>query len=502
MTQRICLLTDQELDADPFPEDDWPCDPRPYLPEPDWTVLTLKKESCVGEILRAANQGYDLFFNLCDSAWDEGRVGIEVVFTLESLGLPFTGADSAFFEPTREAMKRACAAWGIDTPAYRYASSDADIDHAADILRFPLFVKHPNSYASRSLTRHSRVTNTDELREQAHRMIGLFGSTLIEEFIEGDECTSLVVENAEDPADPFVYPPLIYRFPDGESFKHYDLKWVDYGGLASRVVEDPDLAERIRRASADFFLGIRGAGYGRCDMRIDAEGRVQMLEINPNCGLYYPHTDPASADLILHAHPDGHADFTRRVVEAAYARHRRRTWPWQIRPKAPGEYGMFATRAIEAGEIIMKWEEEAHHLVTKSEVERTWDQRHRDWFARYAWPLTDEVWVMWSADPAEWQPMNHSCDPNGWLEGLDVVARRPIPAGEEITTDYATYYDERMPPFACGCGASECRGVVRGEDYLLDLIGRYDGHLSDHIRRRRAERRSDPVDDLVSAKES
>jgi hypothetical protein len=124
--------------------------------------------------------------------------------------------------------------------------------------------------------------------------------------------------------------------------------------------------------------------------------------------------------------------------------------------------------------------------VTRSHVERAWDERHRDWFARYAWPLTDEVWVTWSDDPREWRPVNHGCDPNAWLSGLDVVARRPIARGEEIVLDYATFYDERMPPFNCACGARECRGVVRGDDYLLDEVSRYEGHFSDYLARRRS----------------
>jgi hypothetical protein len=71
---RICLLTDQDPDADPFPEDDWPCDPRPYLPDAEWTVLELWKEYAVQQVIHAAREGYDVFFNLCDGAWDEGRV--------------------------------------------------------------------------------------------------------------------------------------------------------------------------------------------------------------------------------------------------------------------------------------------------------------------------------------------------------------------------------------------------------------------------------------------
>ena len=126
--------------------------------------------------------------------------------------------------------------------------------------------------------------------------------------------------------------------------------------------------------------------------------------------------------------------------------------------------------------------------MTRAFVERSWDERRRAWFRRYAWPLTDEVWVTWSEDPEHWRPINHSCDPSAWLEGLDVVARRPLEPGEEITLDYATFYDERMAAFACGCGSETCRGTIRGEDYLGDFMARYGAHVSDHIRRRRAER--------------
>src|SRR5665811_2099769 len=119
---RICLLTDQDLDVEEFPKGDWPCDPRPFLPEAEWTALQLHKDKAAGQIIEASRQGYDIFFNLCDGAWDEGRVGIEVVQTLEWLGLPFTGADSVFYEPTREAMKRVCRAWDIDTPCLLYTS--------------------------------------------------------------------------------------------------------------------------------------------------------------------------------------------------------------------------------------------------------------------------------------------------------------------------------------------------------------------------------------------
>ena len=40
---RVCLLTTQDLDADPFPPDDWPCDPRPFLPLDEQRQLLLQR---------------------------------------------------------------------------------------------------------------------------------------------------------------------------------------------------------------------------------------------------------------------------------------------------------------------------------------------------------------------------------------------------------------------------------------------------------------------------
>ncbi|HKK28498.1 MAG TPA: SET domain-containing protein-lysine N-methyltransferase [Gemmatimonadota bacterium] len=484
---RICLLTNQDLDGGSFPEDDWPCDPRPFLPDAEWEVAVLEKATAVRRVEELSRRGFDLFFNLCDGAWDEDTPGIQVVQALERLGLPFTGAGSTFYEPSREAMKRVCRAWGLDTPAYAIAREWADVERAADTLRFPLIVKHPSSYASLGLTRASRVETPGALLRQAERMMDRYAGALIEEFIEGRECTALVAENPDAPGDPVTYAPIEYRFPAGETFKHADMKWVDYRALEAFPVREDELAAALRRDAALFFRGMRGAGYGRCDFRVDREGRRFVLEINPNCGLYYAPEDAGSADLCLLHDEAGHEGFTRQIVRAALARHACRQRPWEVRPRGEDGYGLHAARPIAEGERILAFEEREHRLVSLSRVQASWDERERAWFERYAWPLTEETWVIWSRDPEAWKPVNHSCDPSAWLEGLDVVARRPVGAGEEITLDYATFYNERMPAFECDCGTEACRGIVRGTDYLEAFLDRYGEHVSDYVRRKRRE---------------
>ncbi len=321
---RICSLTTQDLDAVPFPAAAWPCPPRPFLPEADWDVATLDGKTSVDHVTRLVRDGYDLYFNLCDGAADQDIPGIEVVQTLEALGVPFTGATSVFYEPSRDRMKEACREQGIAAPAGMVVRSEEDIDRAADSMRFPMFVKHYSSYASVDLSRLSRVQTPAGLRRQVQKIISRHGAALVEEYVDGIECTVLVSENPDDPANPTTYTPLQYVFPPGESFKHSKIKWVDYDSLASAPVTDPGLEARLRTDSARFFLGLEGASFGRCDIRVSEDGTPYMLEINPNCGVYYPPTAPGSADLCLANDPAGHEGFTRSIVEAAFRRHERR----------------------------------------------------------------------------------------------------------------------------------------------------------------------------------
>lgn len=481
---RICLLTTQDLDADPFPEDDWPCDPRPFVPDAEWHVEVLDKSTAVQRVIALSTMGFDLFFNLCDGAFDESTPGIEVVRALERLDVPFVGAVSLSYEPSRIAMKRACHALGIATPAYVLATTEDDVERAAETLRFPLIVKHPNSYASIDLTEASKVSTPEELSAQAWRMIDRHTATLIEEFIEGSEYTVLVAENHENPARPVTYQPIQYDFPTGQSFKHHDVKWVDYGELTSRPVEDPAIDRELRRISAEVFSALGGASFGRVDIRGDEAGRLYVLELNSNCGVYYEPEDAGGADLCLLADPAGHEGFTQQLIRSAFDRHRRLRKSWEIRSARDG-VGMVATRPIEQGETVVRFEGSAHRIVSLAHVESTWSAQERDRFDREAWPLGEGVWAIWDEDPERWQIPRHSCDPNVWFQGLDLVARGPIDEGREITVDYATFHDGRMPAFPCGCGTERCRGIVEAGPDADDILSQYGDHLSPYKRRQR-----------------
>lgn len=466
----------------PFKDFDPQCDPARYLPEHACTPVQVLKTTAVRQMIALSRQGFDVLINLCDGAWEEDRPGIEVVQALEKLNLAFTGAGSTFYEPTREAMKMACHSADVRFPAYAMVQTPQDVDLAVKNLQFPLIVKHPNSYSSIGMTADSRVTSAEDLHRQVQKMTEEFGAALIEEFIEGREFTVLVGEARHDGEEAWALQPVEFRFPPGETFKHFALKWQDFVEMTTHPVTDPQLAARLQQASALTFAALGGTGYGRCDLRMDADGEIYVLEINPNCGIFYPEGQFGSADVILAHDPAGHRGFLLHLLECALRRQNHARRRWEVRYERHTGFGLFAREAIPAGALVERYEERAQVLASTAHVEKHWKGLKKQWFASYAWPLTADLHVLWDADPAEWRPLNHSCDPNTWLEGLNVVARREVAAGEALTLDYATFCGPNMADFACTCGAKTCRHVVLARDHLdPHLRARYGTHVSAYV---------------------
>jgi D-alanine-D-alanine ligase-like ATP-grasp enzyme len=470
--------------AAPFASMDPECDPSRYAPEHQWTHIHLEKKTAAAQLIDAARAPFDLFFNLCDGAWDEDRAGIEVVRTLERLGVAFTGAGSLFYDPSRTAMKMAAHSVGINVPPFIVATGEGGVRRAIETLRYPMIVKHPNSYSSIGMTRACRVTNADELAREATTMIGRYGAALIEEFVEGRELTVLVAEPREEGDPPLVCTPVEFVFPQGESFKHFDLKWKSYEDMKTTVVDDPVLDAMAREAAALVFDAIGGSGFGRCDFRLDERGELQFLEINPNCGIFYPEGQFGSADFILANDPVGHRGFVAHLIASGLRRRERARRAWTCEFSRDRGFELVAATPIAEGAIAVRYEEHGQKLVSRGYVESKWRGRRREWFDRYAWPVSEDVFAVWSDDPEDWRPINHSCDPNTWLRGLNLVARRPIAAGETLTVDYATFCGFDMMPFDCTCGTDACRRVIRGEDMTNPALrARYEGHLSDFVAR-------------------
>jgi D-alanine-D-alanine ligase len=310
----ICVLASLPDD------DDIPYDPSAYMNGYRWKQHLVQPRDVEKQIRDLMAEGVETFINLCDGTPDDALSGIALVHALEKYNAAFTGADSKFFDPTRDEMKNAARRVSVPTPNWMFVNRVEDAEKVVKRLKFPMLIKPPHGYASVGIRRNSRVENIDQLREQLQVEINEFGRALIEEFIEGREFTCLIAENPDDARNPLTFTPVEFIFPSGESFKHYDMKWVEYEKMSVAVVSDPKIQKTLRQQTMRVFKELGGNGYARCDYRMDASGMIYMLEINPNCGIFYPPHEPGSADFSLLNDPTNHDKFMKLIIRNAHKR--------------------------------------------------------------------------------------------------------------------------------------------------------------------------------------
>lgn len=319
---RVCILSDENIED---------FNPAPYIKDFEWQMVTMTAPVMDKIRALAESKKFDLFLNMCEGYEFEdeeddllGYHAIEVVEALEELKLPFTGADSRCFDPTREEMQAIADANGVGFARGYQVKNTAEAEELVKNLRFPVMVKHPKSYGSMGMIKESRAENLEQVLEQVERICSEFGAARMEEFIVGKEFNVLVVDNADDLSQPFVYPPAELIFPPNEEFWHTDIKWNYDVPFDFKEVTDPELVARLQDTGKRMFIAMGISGYGRCDIRMNEKGELFILEINPNPAIMLEPKEYGPADYMILYDRDGYKEFFHRIFRAAQARHKMR----------------------------------------------------------------------------------------------------------------------------------------------------------------------------------
>jgi D-alanine-D-alanine ligase len=476
---RICVLQpDYSSSGVDYRHYDPPRDLSRLLPGHDVHHVALNKVSTYRQLQQLAGEGFDIFVNLCEGYLEWDVPSIDVIHSLDALNLPYTGPSALLYDPPKPLMKYVAHTVGIMTPLHAVvdarrlarmardaddpAAMDAALRQATGPLRFPLFVKPVKAGDSLGVDEHAIVRDLAALRSQVSALADAYPELLIEEYIDGREFTVLVIGDPSAVGKGSALMPIEYVFPPDSPYKSYALKTSELHPEANVPVRDEATVGRLRAAAEHLFRGFAGVGYARMDFRMDAAGVLYFLEVNFTCSVFYPQGSEGSADHILRLDGIGQAGFLQRIIAEGVARHRRRQKAFEMRGNSIAGYGIVAIRAIAAGEVVFRGEERPQRIVTRRFVETTWNDADKELFRQYAYPLSEEVYALWDYDPRVWAPQNHSCEANTGYLGLDVVALRPISAGEELTLDYADLLNEEGAAFTCRCGAPNCRGTVAG----------------------------------------
>ncbi len=141
--------------------------------------------------------------------------------------------------------------------------------------------------------------------------------------------------------------------------------------------------------------------------------------------------------------------------------------------------GMFTKEPLKEGEVVVIWGGDAINTEGAKLAEEA---------GKLVLQWDDDVFSVEDRgdDPSYY--INHSCDPNLWMEGVStLVTRKDIKAGEELTADYALWEaDENyVSKWECHCGSPFCRHKITGQDWRFpELQQRYRNHFSKLINKR------------------
>lgn len=460
---KICVLQPDYSTSDvDYQNYDPPRNISHLMPGAQFDHVLLNKLTTYKQLKDLKKKNYDVFVNLCEGYLEWSIPSIDVIYFMELLNLPFTGPTSLLYDPPKDLMKYVAYTVGVKTPAFALIESLDCLEKSCSHLQYPLFVKPDKAGDSLGIDEHSLAHNKEELVQKCKEILDEYGPLLVEEYIQGREFTVMLVANAADEKTCTVFKPIEYIFPEGFEFKTYALKTSELHPEANIPCNNPVLEAQLKNAALQIFQGFGGAGYARLDFRVNEKNEIFFLEINFTCSVFYKDGYEGSADYILKADGIGQAGFLKKIIDEGIARHGRRQKKYKMQGNAISGYGIYATENLAAKTVIFQGEEMAQRIVTRNYVERNWNEKEKETFRKYAYPLSKELFLLWDYNPSNWAPQNHSCNPNTAYEGLNVVSLRNINAGEELTLNYASFLDEHMEPFDCRCGAANCCGKVTG----------------------------------------
>jgi D-alanine-D-alanine ligase len=261
------------------------------------TVVRLEATEDFPERLRKARP--DIVFNIAEGFNGVNREA-HVPAICEFYGIPYTGSDP--FTLTlcldKARTKETLSFHGIPTPKFLLVEKLADLYRVAEKLTLPLFVKPVHEGSSKGITDSNLCRDRDQLFRQTEFLLENYRQpVLVEEFLPGKEFTCAVFGNG---ADAMVLPIVAMNFetlPKGAlPIYSYDAKFVwdrpenplDIFECPARITKE--LQASIERVTLDAFRVLGCRDWARIDVRLDAAGRPNILEVNPLPGIL---PDPA-----------------------------------------------------------------------------------------------------------------------------------------------------------------------------------------------------------------
>jgi len=260
----------------------------------------------------------DLVFNLFEGFCGYPETEPLVPEILSEMGVPFTGCPGQSLELAldKAQTKLILKAAGIQTPDFQLLNPNT---LSTFQLGYPCIVKPRCDDASSGVSPDSVVHNFSALERQVRLLYEFYGKdAIVEKFVDGRELNATVLGNSELTVLPVSE--IVYSLPPGmPEILTYEAKWIDDSIYFQNTKPlcpaelDSEQQQRVAETVTTAYRLLGCRGYARADMRLDHQGQLNVIEVNPN-----PDISPGSgAARQAEAAGMTYTQFIERIVQLA-----------------------------------------------------------------------------------------------------------------------------------------------------------------------------------------
>ncbi len=229
--------------------------------------------------------------NLFEGFPDDPASEVQVGFLLARLGLRATGCPplAMHLGLHKDLCKTLIRGAGLPTAPCVVLRTQADLERELPFT-FPAFLKPAANDASHGIAACNAVRDRDAFLVRGRELLTLFpAGVLVEPFLPGRELNCTVLETARGP---LPLPPSLVDYselpPDHPPVLTFAAKWVpgtpayDKTPTVCPAPVEPQVVAAVQALALEAYGLLSCRGYARVDLREDAEGHLQILEVNPN----------------------------------------------------------------------------------------------------------------------------------------------------------------------------------------------------------------------------
>jgi len=239
---------------------------------------------------------------------------------LDERGIPYIGPNSLTMKQLiqKSETHRIMHESGVLVPANKLVAAG----DALPEVTYPAFVKPNCESRSIGISDDSVVNNPEELARRIRYVHETLGQpALIEEFLPGDEYTVLMLGNGRLQE---ILPGLVTV--EKSHFGRHQILRSDLRGVGLTKISIPtERVEEARELTKKATDALECWDHVRVDLRVDAQGRLRVMEVNGIPGLKPVKSWSPQIYSLYHPSPGGHMEEYRSmlhlIVRSALERH-------------------------------------------------------------------------------------------------------------------------------------------------------------------------------------